>query len=98
MTCLRDGREVKVNYNDIMVGDIVKIKSGMNIPVDGVIIKASGVTNNESAITGESMELKKEALEICKVREEEKEEEYLLQKYFVRRNHDIPSPIMVSGT
>jgi len=27
----------------IQVGDILKIKAGMNIPVDGVIIRSSGV-------------------------------------------------------
>ena len=38
----------------------------MNIPVDGIIIKASGVACNESAMTGESDELKKEGLDVCK--------------------------------
>jgi magnesium-transporting ATPase (P-type) len=40
----------------------------MNVPVDGVIIHASGVQANESAMTGESDELKKESLENCKLR------------------------------
>jgi magnesium-transporting ATPase (P-type) len=40
---LRDGKEEPVHYNNIVVGDIVKIKAGMNIPVDGIVIKASGV-------------------------------------------------------
>ena len=33
----------------------------MDVPVDGVVIQASGVLANESAMTGESDELKKEA-------------------------------------
>lgn len=37
----------------------------MNVPVDGVIITSSGVAVNESAMTGESDELKKDSLEIC---------------------------------
>ncbi len=44
------------------MGDIIKIKAGMNIPVDGVIINASAVTANESAMTGESDDLKKDSL------------------------------------
>jgi len=40
----------------------------MNIPVDGVIINSSGVSVNESAMTGESDELKKESLDFCKHR------------------------------
>jgi P-type E1-E2 ATPase len=47
------------------VGDLVKIKAGMNVPVDGVVYKSSDVAINESAMTGESDELKKESLEIC---------------------------------
>jgi len=38
----------------------------MNIPVDGVVIKSSGVSCNESAMTGESDEAQKEAPEVCK--------------------------------
>jgi len=54
---------------------MIKIKAGMNIPVDGIIIKASGVQTNEAAMTGEPDELKKESLEICLLRREEKESE-----------------------
>ena len=35
----------------------------MNIPVDGVIIRSSGVQANEAAMTGESDELKKDSFE-----------------------------------
>ena len=41
-----------------MVGDICKIRAGMNVPVDGVIIKSSGVACGEAAMTGESDEMK----------------------------------------
>ncbi len=49
----------------ILVGDVLKIKAGMNIPVDGLIIRSSGVCTNESAMTGELEEMKKEALNVC---------------------------------
>lgn len=42
------------------MGDIVKIKAGMNIPVDGILLNGSGVTVSEAAMTGESDELKKD--------------------------------------
>jgi P-type E1-E2 ATPase len=51
-----------------MVGDICKIRAGMNIPVDGVVIRASGIQANEAAMTGESDELKKDTMENCKAR------------------------------
>ena len=47
------------------MGDMIKVKAGMNIPVDGVLIKGSGVHSDESAITGESVEIKKEPLDQC---------------------------------
>jgi magnesium-transporting ATPase (P-type) len=40
----------------------------MNIPVDGICLKASGVQCNEAAMTGESDELKKDTMEACKAR------------------------------
>jgi magnesium-transporting ATPase (P-type) len=81
-----------------MVGDILKIKAGMNIPVDGVILRASGVQCNESAMTGESDELKKDNLEQCRIRQEEKDAEYEYLKSHNKNPHDLPSPIMLSGT
>lgn len=38
----------------------------MQVPVDGVMIRAMGVLTNESAMTGEPDEMKKEPLDICK--------------------------------
>jgi P-type E1-E2 ATPase len=68
VVCRRNETEDKIHYDNLLVGDIVKIKSGMNIPVDGIVITSSGVAVNESAMTGESDELKKEAPEICRQR------------------------------
>jgi magnesium-transporting ATPase (P-type) len=70
----------------------------MNIPVDGVLFKASGVQCNESAMTGEPDELKKEPLDLCYLRREEKETELSLQAKPTRSSHDLPSPILLSGT
>ena len=48
----------------------------MSIPVDGLILSATQITANESAMTGESDELKKDILEYCNLRREEKELEH----------------------
>ncbi len=55
---LLDGNETEINSEDISVGDIVVIKSGMVIPVDGTIISGNGNVD-ESAVTGESIPLYK---------------------------------------
>lgn len=70
---IRGGKEEQINHNNIQVGDVLKIKAGMNIPVDGIIIRCSGVQTNESAMTGESDELKKDSLDNCKARQVEKD-------------------------
>ena len=55
--CVRNNDIIQVNFNDIKVGDLVEIKNGMAIPCDGVMIRGTGVTTDESAMTGESTHL-----------------------------------------
>ena len=95
---MRNGVEEQIQFDNIVVGDIIKIKAGMNVPVDGIIIRSSGVSVNESAMTGESDELKKESVEFCKHRQEEKDAEYAYHKDPKRNPHDVPSPVLLSGT
>lgn len=67
VTVRRDGgKEDTMHKEGIKVGDIIKIKNGMDIPVDGICVEASGVLSDESALTGESDHLVKEAPEKCK--------------------------------
>lgn len=55
---LRNDKEMEIEIQEIVVGDIVIIKPGNNIPVDGVIIEGSS-TIDQSAITGESIPIQK---------------------------------------
>ena len=54
----RDGVEVTVPAEDIRKGDIVVVRQGGKIPVDGVVVSGSGSVD-ESAITGESLPVEK---------------------------------------
>lgn len=55
---LRDGNYVKVPLDQVVVGDLVRVRPGQKVPVDGVI--TSGVTTvDESMVTGESMPVQK---------------------------------------
>jgi len=57
-TIVRDGQEVKIPIEGVKVGDIVLIRPGEKIPVDGIVIDGySGV--DEKAITGESIPVEK---------------------------------------
>ena len=55
---VRDGVEVDVPVEDVVVGDVVRIRPGEKIPVDGVVV--SGTTSvDESMLTGESLPVDK---------------------------------------
>ncbi len=52
---LKTGDEIKkVNPDDINVGDLIVVKPGEKVPLDGIVIKGSSMVNT-SALTGESM-------------------------------------------
>jgi Cu+-exporting ATPase len=57
---LKDGIEKRVRVEDIAVGDILVIRPGQHIPVDGVVIEGQS-TLDVSAITGESIPVIKAA-------------------------------------
>lgn len=54
----RDGKFVKIPLDQVQVGDIIRVKPGEKVPVDGVIVDGS-TTINESMVTGESMPVTK---------------------------------------
>ncbi|MDP3750723.1 MAG: heavy metal translocating P-type ATPase [Polaromonas sp.] len=57
-TVVRDGAEIKVPTSEVLAGEIVVIKPGDKIPVDGEITEGSSQVD-ESMLTGESMPVKK---------------------------------------
>jgi Cu+-exporting ATPase len=56
---IREGREMDIPVKDVAVGDIVVVRPGEKIPVDGIVTKGRSAVD-ESMITGESMPVKKE--------------------------------------
>lgn len=55
---IRNNKEVEISTEDIVKDDIIIIRPGERIPVDGVIIEGSSIVD-ESAITGESIPISK---------------------------------------
>ncbi len=55
---VRDGVEVDVPVEDVVVGDIVVVRPGEKIPVDGIIVSGAS-TVDESMVTGESIPVEK---------------------------------------
>ncbi len=54
----RNGEFVEVPINEVQVGDIVEVRPGEKIPVDGIIISGSSAID-ESMVTGESLPVDK---------------------------------------
>ena len=59
---LRDGRVVRIPATDLVPGDLFQIDEGERIAADGVLREATGVSVDESLLTGESVPVRKLAL------------------------------------
>ena len=61
---VRDGKTQIIEQKDIVVGDIVVIATGDKLPADGRLLESTGLMADESALTGESAPVKKDALAV----------------------------------
>lgn len=57
-TVIRNGTEVEVGISDVVVGDIVVVRPGSKIPVDGTVVDGSSFVD-EAMLTGEAMPVEK---------------------------------------
>lgn len=55
---IRDGKEVTVPVDQVVVNDIIIVKPGQKLPVDGVVVEGNS-TIDESMVTGESLPVEK---------------------------------------
>ena len=55
-----DGGVERVSVEQVRVGDMLEVKAGQSVPVDGIVIEGDGVVD-ESVITGESVPVGKHA-------------------------------------
>ncbi|UDM73806.1 heavy metal translocating P-type ATPase [Vagococcus fluvialis] len=57
---IRDGIETEISVDDVVLGDVIVVKPGDKIPVDGVIVSGTSAVD-ESMLTGESIPIEKKA-------------------------------------
>ena len=57
---VRDGREEDVPLADVQVGDILRVRPGEKVPVDGVVVEGAASVD-ESMVSGESMPVDRRA-------------------------------------
>ncbi|OHA60566.1 MAG: copper-translocating P-type ATPase [Candidatus Vogelbacteria bacterium RIFOXYD1_FULL_42_15] len=55
---LRAGQEIDLSINEVVIGDIIRVRPGEKIPVDGIIVEGES-SIDESMVTGESMPVEK---------------------------------------
>lgn len=57
---IRNGREIDVPIAEVQIGDVVLVRPGEKIPVDGEVVEGTS-TIDEAMVTGESLPVKKQA-------------------------------------
>ena len=55
VTVMRDGRVQEISRKEVVVGDVVMLNTGDEVPADGVLLQAQSLQVNESTLTGEPM-------------------------------------------
>ncbi|XP_022565214.2 calcium-transporting ATPase 8, plasma membrane-type isoform X2 [Brassica napus] len=58
---IRGGRRVEVSIYDLVVGDVIPLNIGNQVPADGVLIAGHSLALDESSMTGESKIVNKDA-------------------------------------
>ena len=99
---LRNGKVEELHWDHLHVGDVIMVKYGMEVPVDGLALSAVQMNLDEAAMTGESDACKKETFSMCMKKHEELRLKNLAEKKEgadnMHRAHELPSPLILSGT
>lgn len=62
---IRDGDVKMIPQKEVVVGDILCVETGAKLPADGRLIESTQLMSDESALTGESMAVHKDASFVC---------------------------------
>lgn len=90
---VRAGKRRSISPEEVVVGDLVVLKSGMDVIGDGVVIDASQVEIDESSMSGESEPQRKDILRRCLI---EREKAAALSG--AAHHRQVSSPVLLAGT
>ncbi len=63
-TVVRDGERVRLDSTDLVPGDVVALEAGDKVPADMRLLRVRGLSIDESALTGESVPVAKQAVAV----------------------------------
>ncbi|MBU3917261.1 HAD-IC family P-type ATPase, partial [bacterium] len=88
---IREAKYQIIPRKNLVVGDLVMIETGEEIPADGHVVEALSLQVDESRLTGESVAVTKKLTEGKVDQEHTKayEEDFLLRETFVRDGHAV---------
>lgn len=96
VTIIRNGQLMRdKSIEDVLVGDLVCVKAGMENPADAIIVEGFSIQMDESSVTGESKAMNKNTFEECLAKKE------MFQKTNPGKQlkaHELPSPVLLAGT
>jgi len=98
---IRNGKQKSLQINDILVGDIVQLTTGLVLPCDGVLIRSDNLEMDESAMTGENDSIHKASVSACVEELEQyrhRKAKQSKQAKTATSHHDVRSPVVLSGT
>ncbi|HSP77133.1 MAG TPA: cation-transporting P-type ATPase, partial [Myxococcaceae bacterium] len=58
-TVVREGRELRVRADEVVVGELVRVEAGEGFPADGLVVRGEGLQAEESSLTGEAYPVRK---------------------------------------
>ncbi len=82
---IREGKSVKVSSEELVLGDIVLLEAGNMVPADLRLLEVQGIQIEESALTGESVPVEKNADYIEKIRGNNSSENMAYMSTYVTR-------------
>jgi P-type Ca2+ transporter type 2B len=95
---VRDGQERPCKLSECLVGDLVRIEHGDEIAGDAITVLSYDTGCDESSMTGEPDMMEKATLQDCIRKREEIKKHHQDHANNKHKIHEVPSPILVSGT